>query len=863
MFSCSEIIAQASDALAHLNIPHTLQNTLQAKFPSYNETLSYKIHVHSSSTFHAIMEALSTFGFIKSFNFTAILAAFFGSTLSSTFNFTSLQKLDPIPLIEIFEHCNIPYSQTHNTLIFIATPSNIEEAILAALDLSISIPPSFLSSAKRLLFEHSNESLSVRLLQLSESGVIELQIARMHICTSSGIFFEPSFLIFLQRRFHMINQPQLCTVRNHAGEIREVLSLTSSTALFHTITRDSLPVPFVHNGMNFALFFLQPLFHKQQRPAISYPFESQEEHFQRFQNTSDSLASRIPLLTPHSQYGGPIARDINISLASGFFGNPQHPTSFLFAPPPSSFYILLAPFDNNIYNFLPDLFPQVHLSLRDIPHHELTLHSPHFILFDIPPRKPFDIPHFLQGPSRLSTSGWITVLPFSTCKIILIIHSEVHSSLLVKHLTKLLVDSPITLTIGIPTPAIISLDPNPSADVSNDITMEEDLPEIPDDPTLFSHSALLLMCYRILAYFAWPKNFDHPRQKLLNCVAGGLHLSDPLIKPILSAALETFADDYFSHPITTLSLLNKLSIGLPASVITALFPKTLTDNPTQTLYCIPIPSFPQTTDADQLKLAFSQIFNSMPTDLAISITQSTLLFSSDNLALLHLPIIAELISTSFTITLDSRKRTSESKRPLVLKLVSVLIESDSSDSEVSPSSEIEKYHPDSCSVTIYDPHKGIYILPLSSLLSHNVLALAFKRSFQKSLSCPKLIQQFCTLSIKPPISSNPSPFSIISLFDGSGSFTDVIANALDQWPHAILAAEMDADTRSVVSKVKGWPAEGCIWAFDKKEPALSTPKMCGLSSWTHVYFFVNFYLSFRLIVSSSWGLAHPAKTLPL
>ena len=376
-------------------------------------------------------------------------------------------------------------------------------------------------------------------------------------------------------------------------------------------------------------------------------------------------------------------------------------------------------------------------------------------------------------------------------------------------------DSPITLTIGIPTPAIISLDPNPSADVSNDITMEEDLPEIPDDPTLFSHSALLLMCYRILAYFAWPKNFDHPRQKLLNCVAGGLHLSDPLIKPILSAALETFADDYFSHPITTLSLLNKLSIGLPASVITALFPKTLTDNPTQTLYCIPIPSFPQTTDADQLKLAFSQIFNSMPTDLAISITQSTLLFSSDNLAL-HLPIIAELISTSFTITLDSRKRTSESKRPLVLKLVSVLIESDSSDSEVSPSSEIEKYHPDSCSVTIYDPHKGIYILPLSSLLSHNVLALAFKRSFQKSLSCPKLIQQFCTLSIKPPISSNPSPFSIISLFDGSGSFTDVIANALDQWPHAILAAEMDADTRSVVSKVKGWPAEGCIWAFDKK-----------------------------------------------
>ena len=171
----------------------------------------------------------------------------------------------------------------------------------------------------------------------------------------------------------MINQPQLCTVRNHAGEIREVLSLTSSTALFHTITRDSLPVPFVHNGMNFALSFLQPLFHKQQRPAISYPFESQEEHFQRFQNTSDSLASRIPLLTPHSQYGGPIARDINISLASGFFGNPQHPTSFLFAPPPSSFYILLAPFDNNIYiiffltSFLKFIFPSEISPITNLP----------------------------------------------------------------------------------------------------------------------------------------------------------------------------------------------------------------------------------------------------------------------------------------------------------------------------------------------------------------------------------------------------------------------------------------------------------------------------------------------------------------
>ena len=172
--------------------------------------------------------------------------------------------------------------------------------------------------------------------------------------------------------------------------------------------------------------------------------------------------------------------------------------------------------------------------------------------------------------------------------------------------------------------------------------------------------------------------------------------------------------------------------------------------------------------------------------------------------------MAELLSSTFTITQASRKRTSEEKRPLVLRLMSIIVETDIPDSLGSSSPlTIEKYDPDSCSVTIYDPLKGIYSFPLSTLVSYNIISL-------KALICPKLIQQFCVLSIKPPISSNPSSFSIISLFDGSGSFTDVIANALNQWPHAILAAEMDADTRSVVSRVKGWPAQGSIWAFDKK-----------------------------------------------
>ena len=56
----------------------------------------------------------------------------------------------------------------------------------------------------------------------------------------------------------------------------------------------------------------------------------------------------------------------------------------------------------------------------------------------------------------------------------------------------------------------------------------------------------------------------------------------------------------------------------------------------------------------------------------------------------------------------------------------------------------------------------------------------------------------------------------MSLFDGSGSFSDVISTAVGEWPHAILAAEMDASTRAVVSKVKGWQVEGSLWSFDKQ-----------------------------------------------
>lgn len=129
---------------------------------------------------------------------------------------------------------------------------------------------------------------------------------------------------------------------------------------------------------------------------------------------------------------------------------------------------------------------------------------------------------------------------------------------------------------------------------------------------------------------------------------------------------------------------------------------------------------------------------------------------------------------------------------------------------------VEQYHSDLESVTIYDPTAGVHIVPLSHLLLYHVCAIYFKRGTKSTLICPKLIQRFASLPLPQTIiAQNAAKFSIISLFDGSGSFTDVIAKALGQWPHAILAVENDPGTRAVVSKVKGWPLDGTLWSFDK------------------------------------------------
>ncbi len=83
---CAESIANTSEELAQLNIPHLRQNSIQAKLPPHFETICYKIPIADSENLATILDTLATFTSIHSFNFSAILAASLNSPCGSTIN---------------------------------------------------------------------------------------------------------------------------------------------------------------------------------------------------------------------------------------------------------------------------------------------------------------------------------------------------------------------------------------------------------------------------------------------------------------------------------------------------------------------------------------------------------------------------------------------------------------------------------------------------------------------------------------------------------------------------------------------------------------------------------------------------------
>ena len=332
-----------------------------------------------------------------------------------------------------------------------------------------------------------------------------------------------------------------------------------------------------------------------------------------------------------------------------------------------------------------------------------------------------------------------------------------------------------------------------------------------------AYSTFLLLSYRILSYFSWERTFDHPRQRLLEAIAGGLHLSTPTISTLLREAIATFSSHFFDPITSILPLFIQLALTLPRSLRNTMFPQGRTDSESQSLYSVSLPTFPVVHDSNTLCESFKNIFLYLPDNQLFFWTQPTILFSSPNMSHITLSLYLDLLGKTFPVSDPAKQRTSQNNRPIVLKFYALLLECNTASHHTPPTLHllIEESQPDLSSVKVYDPCLGSHIVPLRDLSHLSVTGLIFKRSSQTQLICPKLLQRFTALALPKQIVAHRSPFSIISLFHGSGSFTDVIAKALEAWPHAILAAENDAGTRSVVSKVKGWPMDGALWTLDK------------------------------------------------
>ena len=191
------------------------------------------------------------------------------------------------------------------------------------------------------------------------------------------------------------------------------------------------------------------------------------------------------------------------------------------------------------------------------------------------------------------------------------------------------------------------------------------------------YSPFLLLSYRILSYFSWERTFDHPRQRLLEAVVGGLHLSTLAIQNILNDAIATFSTHFFDTLTSIVPLFVQLALTLPQSLRLTMFPQSKSESDSQSLYFIPLPTFPLASASDSLSESFKNIFMYMPTNHLLIWTQPTLPFTSPNFPHITLSIYLNLLGQPFTISDAAKQRTSQNARPIVIKLLALLAECNS------------------------------------------------------------------------------------------------------------------------------------------------------------------------------------------
>ena len=824
-FDCVSNIAQN---LASIAIPYSNSNDLQAQV----EPLSHVCTLHFESppdrefTSHLLEQVQQVISPTNNFSISAITAGLHNLPHLSSLNFIPKRKIDISTVLPLFSHYGIPHISLTIGLIFNTDLATIEELILSAPQHNVVIPANFLSSILTLSFSHNFDALVASISPFCTPRLTNLQIVRLTPGCPSQSYFTPEFLSLLKSRFFSQGGAQLHTVKDSTGDILEVLAFTSN-AKFYTNPPDlELPIPFEINNFRFLVAHLEPTFSNKPKTLFDYPYETCQEHFSRFENVADNLGSRIPLIYPHPDKGGTISESIISSIASSVLTSETIPLSTLVYSGSPSFHILISPFPPDWKTVITNLFQNIHI--LSCPLHNLPLHSPDFIIIDLPPRLEFFIPLFLPSSTEFSKCGWIATRSFSNIKIILEISSSIHCKCLFNYLTSLQLPTSNNIYLGLhedpPTPQppprlssnLLQLEDEPLMDSQ----VEEEIPS-PSQPPPFHpppHALALIACYRFLSYLSWTTDHDHPRQRLLEAVAGGLHLQNlQFLGPYLAAALDSYEENFFTST-SPLPILQLIANDFHSSTSNVHF-SCIRDETSSLTLCpvIPLPNLPSITSLQDAQNAFTNIFQYLPAQNTIQLNSATLMFTSPQFLSVSFAHLLPTLGSSFTISSNAKLRTSDFNRNMVLKLRSIYVEI-SRQTLASTDSHylfLEQYHPDSQTVTVYDPSSGTQIKQVASLTCYKPTALIFKRGSQQALLCPHLLRRFALVSPALPPSASLSPYCIISLFDGSGSFTDVIAKAIGKWPVAILAAEMDAGTRSVVSKVKGWSVEGSVWTYDK------------------------------------------------
>ena len=393
---------EITHALRDIAIPYSNTNSLQALINPLSHIISFDIIPSSSSTatsIEVLLNQLQTiFKPIPSFIFCA-----YSISNYSYINFVSKRKIDPETIVTLLDLLNIPHLIITSGLVFVASLEHIEEICILAPRHNISIPSHFIQEIQKFTFEIVQDHIKICRMKITTSHLTNLQIIRLDPGCPTETYFTQQFLDFIRSRFACNSGAQLQTIQDGTGSIHEVLTFSSSADFSSDDSDLRLPLPFIFESQNFLLSYLEPIFNPKPKSTYQYPYESSIEHFERFTNVSDSLASRIPIVIPHTDKGGPIALQIISDLTSGALPTDPFLQSYPVSNSSPSFYILLAPFPPSWQTAILDILPSS-LVFQPCKFIDIGCFSPKYIILELPPRSQFPIP-FLPPKSAKEETG--------------------------------------------------------------------------------------------------------------------------------------------------------------------------------------------------------------------------------------------------------------------------------------------------------------------------------------------------------------------------------------------------------------------------------------------------------------------------